>query len=126
VLGGPLFLMGLLLVGPLLVVEDYTVAQALREWLGLLQQHVGRIYLYEAMVFVLGIVVALPLLLPIGATALVGWGGQGLPLAALATLSVLLGLALTPLFAFLLVSNVFIYLNLRYEFYEHRSNPHVG
>src|SRR5581483_10174642 len=36
VLGWPIFLMSLLLLGPLVVIEDYSVVRSLREWLGLL------------------------------------------------------------------------------------------
>ena len=37
--------------------------------------------------------------------------------SVLAYCGVLTGLALTPLIAYLIVANVFIYLNLRYEFF---------
>ena len=37
--------------------------------------------------------------------------------------SAALGIALTPLFAYVLVANVYIYLNLRYEFFDHLREP---
>jgi hypothetical protein len=118
VFGWPICLMGLLLLGPLLVVEEYPVVRALREWLRLLRRHLGRIYLYEAVAFAIGGIMTLPLLLPIGLTAATVLPGRGLTLVTEATLSVLFGVALSPLFAYLLVANVFIYLNLRYEFFD--------
>jgi hypothetical protein len=119
VLGWPIFLMGLLLLGPVLVIEDYSVGTALREWWGMLRRHIGRIYLYEALAFAIGGIMTLPLLLPIALTAATVIPGRGLTLVTEATLSVLFGVAMTPLFAYLLVANVFIYLNLRYEFFDH-------
>jgi hypothetical protein len=41
---------------------------------------------------------------------------ERLLLTAAFTRNVLLGLVLTPLLAYLIVANVFVYLNLRYEF----------
>jgi hypothetical protein len=119
VLGWPIFLMSLLLLGPLVVIEDYSVVRALGEWLRLVRQHLGRIYLYEALAFALGIILMLPLLVPIGLAAGHVLAGREFTQVEEATLSVLIGLALTPLFAYMQVANVFIYLNLRYEFYEH-------
>ena len=64
---------------------------------------------------VLGFVMTLPVLVPIGVIVALHQADDGLSLAAAATLSVLLAVALTPFFAYLIVANVFIYLNLRYE-----------
>jgi hypothetical protein len=119
VLGWPIFLTSLLLLGPLVVVEDYSMGRALGEWLGLLRRHLGRIYLYEALAFVFGVVISVPLLVPLALVALHIMAIRGPTLVEEATLSVLLGLALTPLCAYMLVANVFIYLNLRYEFFDH-------
>jgi hypothetical protein len=109
-----------LLLGPILIVEECSVGRALRLWWQLLREHFSRAYLYEALTATLAAVASLPLLLPV---VLLGpWPEPVAPGTAtlltdlrLATLGVLGGLALTPLIAFLIVANLFIYLNLRYE-----------
>lgn len=117
VLCWPVLGLALLLLGPVLVIEDYSVLQGLREWLRLLRQHLGRIYLSEALAFALAVVMTLPLLLPVFLTAGYLSGGRDLYAVEVPALRLLAGVALTPLIAYLLVANVFIYLNLRYEFY---------
>jgi hypothetical protein len=102
-----------LLLGPLLVVEDCSVVQGWRQWLALLRQHLGRAYLYEAMAAGLGVAVALPLAFPLLAFTNL-YLDERLLVPALFTRTVLFGLALSPLLAYLVVANVFIYLNLRY------------
>lgn len=116
VFGWPIFVMSMLLVGPIVVVEDYPLLQTLRELLSLIRKHLARIYLYEVAAVVLGVVLTLPVLIPIRFAAMPLLAGQTMHQAEEATLSVLVGLASTPFFAYLLVANVFIYLNLRYEF----------
>jgi hypothetical protein len=103
-----------LLLGPILVVEGCSVWKGLREWLRLLREDLGRVFLYEALAAALGFVSTLPLIVPLLATL-------GLPVeerfapVAWHTRTVLAGLALAPFWAYLVVANVFIYLNLRYE-----------
>jgi hypothetical protein len=94
------------------VVEECSAPQALRQWWALLRQHPGRVVVYEGLALALAAVLALPLLLAVAAAgAAVGATGP----AAAATLAVLGGLALTPALAVLAVANVHIYVNLRYE-----------
>jgi hypothetical protein len=107
-----------LLLGPLILVEECSPWRGLAEWFDLLRTDLSRIFLYETLAFALGTVLTFPLIFPI---LYAGWKfslvtDYFLSAVGLATLHVLGGLALTPLVAFLLVANVFIYLNLRYEF----------
>jgi hypothetical protein len=111
----PILGLAVLLLGPLLVIEEYPILRSLREWLGMLRRHVGRVYLYEALAFTFATVLALPVLLLVGLAAYSV--GDAMGLVERVTLQVLAGLALTPLIAYLTVANVFIYLNLRYEFF---------
>ena len=60
-------------------------------------------------------VMALPMLLVVAIASQTVAAPAGL--AERITLSILTGVSLTPLIAYLLVANVFIYLNLRYEFF---------
>jgi hypothetical protein len=103
-----------LLLGPVVVIEECSVGAALGQWWQLLRQHLGRIFLYEALAAALGVVATLPFAIPVllatlGASA--AW--DYLPWRFTAWL--LSGLAAAPLLAYLVVANVFIYLNLRYE-----------
>jgi hypothetical protein len=106
----------LLLLAPIVVVEECSAGQALQQWWRLLREHLGRILLYEALAAALAGVAALPFAFPV---ALASWGlpplTELLETVAAVTLGVLGGLALTPLIAYLVVANVGIYLNLRYE-----------
>jgi hypothetical protein len=108
----PFFALALLL-GPIFVVEDCSVVRGCRQWLALLRRHLGRAYLYEAMAAGLGLVVTLPLAFPLLAFTTL-YLDERLLVPALFTRTVLSGLALSPLLAYLVVANVFIYLNLRY------------
>jgi hypothetical protein len=102
------------LLAPVLVVEEASVGGAVGQWLALLGEHRSRAFLYEAMAVALGGVVTVPFLLPV----VLAFGGHLPPaddLALALTARVLTGLAVAPLLAFLMVANVFIYLNLRYE-----------
>ena len=47
----PVLAIAMLLMGPIFIVEDYSIVRGLREWLGMLRQHLGRIYLYQAIAF---------------------------------------------------------------------------
>jgi hypothetical protein len=116
VLCWPILSLAMLLLGPILIVEEYSIIRALGEWLGMLRQHLGRIYLYQALAFALTTVMTLPLLLPV----LLAFGlakpfamslGESVPFF------VLTGIAMTPMLSYLMVAHVFIYLNLRYEFF---------
>jgi hypothetical protein len=109
----PVFVVALLLP-PILVVENCSVGTALGQWLRLLRVDLGRVFLYEALALGLGLAATLLLALPW--LALVTYQPQPeLQPAVRFTRMVLAGLALAPLLAYLVVANVFIYINLRYE-----------
>jgi hypothetical protein len=107
----PLFFLSLLLA-PILVVERCSTWSALSHWFGLLRQHMGRAFCYEALALGVGIIVTLPFALPL---ALLSRPEEPRLLqTALVTRDLLLGLALVPLFVYAIVVNVFIYLHIRY------------
>ena len=114
----PILGFALLLMGPIFIVEDHSIAQGLREWINMLRQHLGRIYLYQAIAFAIAAVMTLPLILPVLlAFGLARGTPQSLSLGESISFYLLFGVALTPMLAYLLVAHVFIYLNLRYEFF---------
>jgi hypothetical protein len=103
----------LLLFAPIAVIEEGSLWRSVVEWLSMARRHVGRLLLYEAVAILLGLLVSAPFLVP---ALLVTWSQTGqLGMVAYSTWSTLLGLAFTPLLAYLPVANVFIYLKLRYE-----------
>jgi len=108
----PLFGLSLLLA-PILVVEGCSTWSALARWLGLLRHHLGRAFCYEALALGVGFLVTLPFALPLAILLSVPVEPR-LVLAAQVTRDLLLGLALVPLFAYLIVVNVFLYLHIRY------------
>ena len=106
-----------LLLPPILVVEDCSIGKALSLWLRLLRRDMGRVFLYEALALGLGLAATLLLALPWLALFIyepVDFP-QLLPAPSPSRGRVLAGLALAPLLAYLMVANVFIYINLRYE-----------
>jgi hypothetical protein len=104
----------LLLLGPIAVIEECSYLRAIQEWWALSRRHAGRLMLYETMAILLGLLVSAPLLLPVLLTA---WSETGLlGIVSQSTMAILGGLALTPCLAYLPVANVFIYLDVRYEF----------
>jgi hypothetical protein len=115
VLCWPMLGLAVLLLAPLLVIEEYSIIRSLREWLGMLGRHIGRIYLYEALAFALATALSLPVLLVVALAAFAV--GDSITPVERVTLWILGGIALTPMIAYLTVANVFIYLNLRYEFF---------
>lgn len=117
----PVIALAPLLLSPILVVQDHGVWSCVREWWRLLRQHLGRIFLYEALATTLAAVFTVPLLIPIGIASWsigISWSPEVTDGAVQAAVIVLAGIALTPLIAYLLVANVFIYLNLRFEFFH--------
>lgn len=103
------------LLPPVLVVEECSLGKALREWRAILREHRLRLMIYEGMAIALSAVAAIPVALPVFLAQQYGPGlgstviGQALPFA-------LWGIAVAPAIAFLAVANLFIYLNLRYEY----------
>jgi hypothetical protein len=116
---GPLVAFALLL-GPILIVEECSTAVAMRLWGQFVRQHLGRLFFYEALAVSLAVLVSVPLLFPLGVAP---WllSASSVPLSGTleevweGTFTLLTGLALTPMIAYLVVANVFIYLNLRYQ-----------
>jgi hypothetical protein len=103
-----------LLLAPAVIVECCSAAAALRAWCGLLREHLGRVFLYEALAAAVAAVAALPFVVPVELAARSVPPGEVSAAAAETTVWVLRGLALTPAIAYLAVANVFIYVTLRY------------
>lgn len=103
-----------LLLPPIFVVERVSFLAGFRQWIALLRKHGGRAFVYEALALGIGIVLTLPFLLPL-LSFLVAPVDPRIDAAVLATLQIMIGLAVGPLILYLSVANVFIYLNLRYE-----------
>ena len=117
----PLAALGLL-IAPIIVVEECSFPRALVEWWNLLRSDLSRIFLYETLAVALGVLLTLPLFFPVlfarwDQAALIA-NKNLLQAVSQATVHVLGAIAVTPFAAYLVVANVFIYLNLRYEFYS--------
>src|SRR5262249_2934559 len=95
--------------------EECSPLAALRQWCQLVRYHLGRLFLYEGLALALGLAATLPFAIP---ALLTLYRGPLAPpsVAADAARALLFGLAATPLIAYLAVANVFIYVNLRYEY----------
>jgi hypothetical protein len=116
------------LLGPIVVVEESSTGKALRLWWQFLREQGCRLFVYEGLAVVLAVVASLPMLLPVWVATLSGL----LPAASTLggpwsdawnfTMNILYALALTPFVAFLVVANLYLYLNLRYE-QRPRRNP---
>ncbi|HWG45329.1 MAG TPA: hypothetical protein VN688_21375 [Gemmataceae bacterium] len=103
------------LLPPILVVEEGSLWRGLRQWLRLLRQHLGRVFLYQAIALGLGVLIAVPFLILIAPLFLpTFYPPEGLRNVAGGTRCLLLGLACAPMLTYWIVANVFIYLNLRY------------
>jgi hypothetical protein len=107
--------LGLLLLplGSLLAVEGCSLGTGLRQWLGFVRTHFGRLLLYEGLATGVGLIVTVPFVLSVLVLTMVHPDPR-LLVTAVFTRDVLIGFALTLLLAYLIVANVFIYLNLRY------------
>jgi len=105
-----------LLVPPILVVEECSIGASIREWRALLGEHRTRVMVYEAMALVLAIVAALPLLLPVHLASIFKPPLEPPNWISEALFPVLRAVAFGPALAYLAVANLFIYLNLRYEY----------
>jgi len=109
-----------LLLGPVVVVEECSVPGALRQWWWLVRRHLGRLLLYESAA-VLGGFALLPFTFPVVLAAWGRWGQWGgLDNVIGLSLVLLAGLAAAPLLAYQAVAQVFLYLNLRYEYDRQR------
>jgi hypothetical protein len=103
-----------LLLAPILAVEGCSVGAALLQWLRLIRRQLGRAFVYEALAVAVGLIITLPLVVPL-ATFVTIYNFERIKPAIHSARIVLETMALGPLFAYLAVANVFIYLNLRYE-----------
>jgi hypothetical protein len=109
-----LLLLMLLPVGALLVVEEESVLAGLWHWLRLIRKKPGRLLVAEGLALGIALVLAMPLALLLA----ILWTWQPAPTFGLAvdmTRAVIGGLMLAFPVAYILVANVFIYLNLRYD-----------
>jgi hypothetical protein len=104
-----------LLLGPVVVIEECSLLTALQQWWRLVRRHLGRLFLYEGAAALIGLA-PLSFAVPLALAAWVRWDSwKGFDTAFGFSLSVLAGLVLAPLIAYLVVVQVFIYINLRYE-----------
>jgi hypothetical protein len=105
-----------LLLAPILAVERCSVGTALLQWLRLIRRQLGRAFVYEALAVGVGLIITLPLIVPLMTFATIyRFNNVRVDLAIQEARMVMEAMALGPLFAYLAVANVFIYLNLRYE-----------
>src|SRR5262249_60892164 len=101
-------LLGLaLLLGPIVVIDEGGVGASLARWCRLLREHPSRVIVYQALAAALGAVVVLPLVFPVVFAGGVSVADELVPVKV-GALSVLGGLAGSPLFAYLVVANVYI------------------
>jgi hypothetical protein len=98
----------------LVVVESGSVVSALGQWLALAWRKPARLLLAEGLAVGLALLVAGPLLL-LGSALLTRTDGAEFALAGEITRRVLFGTLASVALAYLVVANVFIYLNLRYD-----------
>jgi hypothetical protein len=102
------------LLAPLLVVEECPIGTGVARWVALVRQHLGRVFLFEAMALGIGILLAVPcaaLLAPLYWL----YVDPRLELAFVCARNLLAGLAVGLLLAYVMVANVFTYLHLRYS-----------
>jgi hypothetical protein len=104
----------LLPLGAVVVVEDASILSALGQWCRLVRQRAGRLLLAEALAVGVGLVIVAPLAL-LAAALLTRLSAPEFAATAAITQNVLCGLIASVGLAYLVVANVFIYLNLRYE-----------
>lgn len=111
-----------LLLGPIGPVEEYHFLKSFSVWRQLVVANTGRILLFESFALVLGLIAALPTLIPLQ-LALNYSGGQAIAAthwAGQMGVAFLEGFAYGPALVFVTVANVILYLSLRYEFSAHR------
>jgi hypothetical protein len=103
------------LLPPIFVVEGNSLLRGLRQWLTLLREHLGRVFLYQALALGLGLLLTAPFLLLVAPMFLpIFQPPEALYEVASRMRFILLGLACGPMLTYWIVANVFIYLNLRY------------
>jgi hypothetical protein len=102
-----------LLQGPLLVVEGGSTGKALVRWVVLLFHEGGRVVVCQGLALVFGLLLTTPGLLLVLLAGQVPLDSRLLPVET-GTMEMLLPLALAPGVAYLVIANLFIYLNLRF------------
>jgi hypothetical protein len=103
-----------LLLGPVLVVEQCGMVRAVRQWAGLVRRYFGHVLLCEALALMIGALLTAPFALPL-LILLLRDPGPRFQEATAVVRDVVAGLTLAPFLAYLVVANVFVYLHLRYE-----------
>jgi hypothetical protein len=131
-----------LLLPPVVVVEECNFLVALLHWGRLFRRHLSRAILYEALALIPAVVMTAALLLPVEVAAAGqidtlnafaperGLEAQIRPAtvhqvkvsAVVPVQRIVQGLIVSPALAFLVVANVFIYINLRYEHEPRRTS----
>jgi hypothetical protein len=106
------------LLPAVLVAEECGVVRGLGHWLQLLRAHALRVWLYEALAVGLGVLMVGAFLVPVILAVSSGVGGDRLAPVLAFAMRLLGGAAVGGLFAYLMVANLFIYLNLRYASIE--------
>ena len=104
-----------LLLAPILAVEGCSIGTALLQWLRLVRRQFGRAFIYDARSpSGVGLIITMPLFVPLVTLAsLYNFNKIQASIHAIyASQKVLTAMALGPLFAYMAVANVFIYLNL--------------
>ncbi len=104
----------LFLLAPIVVVERCGVGSALRQWLALARRDFWKLLFCEALALSIGALVTLPFALPLFVLHLREPEARYAETARVVR-DVVAGLTLTPVLAYLVVANVFVYLHLRYE-----------
>jgi hypothetical protein len=116
----PIFLVGMaaMLLVPIPAIEEYSLFGSLKCWRKLYRGHFGQILFFQSFAVVLGIIASLPLLLAYYAAYDLAMADMTAPPSLLFPMlnTLLSGLILGPLFAFVVVANVILYLKLRYSF----------
>ncbi|QVL32538.1 hypothetical protein KIH39_01065 [Telmatocola sphagniphila] len=108
-------------LGPIGPIEEYNFIESIGTWQKLCARNYGRILVYEGVALVMGFLAALPILLPYNlAGGTIGTFPPNINPVSVFGTHFLMGLAIGPMFVFLIVSNVILYLNLRYEFSANR------
>jgi hypothetical protein len=103
---------------PILVIEECSAGKAFGLWWQAIVRHGRRLYLYEGLAAAVAVATALPLLVPLALLAptfLAKELASPWPLIRGIVLAILAALAAARLFTYLIVANLSIYLNLRYE-----------
>ena len=105
-----------ILLGSIIVVEECSPFRAVGQWLSLVRENFATMLIYEALAAAIAGIAALPILVPVYLAAWNSLVDPSTAMVAHGTFFVLSGAAAMPAIAYLIVANVFIYVNLRYEF----------